>query len=113
MLQRRLGFELALELIQSRAIRRIVGRQLHCLAISLLGFVVSISRLFHLTDLKVGVRRIGTGLDGPVVCEDSALGSPVLLAAVAAIKLDSRGPAFYRQRRSGLRGLRFENVFEI
>lgn len=37
-----------------------------------------------------------------------ALGSPVLLAAVAAIKLDSRGPAFYRQRRSGLRGEQFD-----
>ncbi|HEX8714566.1 MAG TPA: sugar transferase [Solirubrobacteraceae bacterium] len=37
-----------------------------------------------------------------------ALSSPVLLAAVAAIKLDSRGPAFYRQRRSGLRGEQFD-----
>jgi lipopolysaccharide/colanic/teichoic acid biosynthesis glycosyltransferase len=37
-----------------------------------------------------------------------ALSSPVLLAAVVAIKLESRGAAFYRQRRSGLRGAPFE-----
>ncbi|HEV2975921.1 MAG TPA: sugar transferase [Solirubrobacteraceae bacterium] len=36
------------------------------------------------------------------------LSAPVLLAAVVAIKLDSRGPAFYRQRRSGLRGEQFD-----
>jgi len=38
------------------------------------------------------------------------LTSPVLLAAVVAVKLDSRGPAFYRQRRSGLRGAPFDMV---
>lgn len=36
-----------------------------------------------------------------------ALSSPVLLAAIVAIRLTSRGPAFYRQRRSGLRGEQF------
>jgi lipopolysaccharide/colanic/teichoic acid biosynthesis glycosyltransferase len=36
------------------------------------------------------------------------LSSPVLLAAVVAVKLDSRGPAFYRQRRAGLRGEPFD-----
>ncbi len=34
--------------------------------------------------------------------------SPVLLAAAIAIKLDSRGPIFYRQRRAGLDGAPFE-----
>ena len=34
--------------------------------------------------------------------------SPVLLAAAVAIKLDSRGPVFYRQRRAGLNGEPFE-----
>jgi lipopolysaccharide/colanic/teichoic acid biosynthesis glycosyltransferase len=37
-----------------------------------------------------------------------SLSSPVLLAAIVAIKLESRGPAIYRQRRSGLRGAPFE-----
>jgi lipopolysaccharide/colanic/teichoic acid biosynthesis glycosyltransferase len=34
--------------------------------------------------------------------------SPVLLAAAIAIKLGSRGPVFYRQRRVGLGGREFE-----
>jgi lipopolysaccharide/colanic/teichoic acid biosynthesis glycosyltransferase len=37
-----------------------------------------------------------------------SLASPVLLAAIVAIKRESRGPAIYRQRRSGLRGAPFE-----
>ena len=36
------------------------------------------------------------------------LGSPLLLAAVIAIRLESRGPAFYRQRRVGKDGEPFE-----
>ena len=36
------------------------------------------------------------------------LGSPVLLGAVVAIRLESRGPAFYRQRRVGKDGVPFE-----
>jgi lipopolysaccharide/colanic/teichoic acid biosynthesis glycosyltransferase len=36
------------------------------------------------------------------------LSSPFLLLAVVAIKLESRGPAFYRQRRSGLNGEPFD-----
>jgi lipopolysaccharide/colanic/teichoic acid biosynthesis glycosyltransferase len=36
------------------------------------------------------------------------LGSPVLLAAAIAIRLESRGPAFYRQRRVGRDGAPFE-----
>jgi lipopolysaccharide/colanic/teichoic acid biosynthesis glycosyltransferase len=34
--------------------------------------------------------------------------SPVLLIAAVAIKLGSRGPVFYRQRRIGLGGVEFE-----
>ncbi|MDX6610523.1 MAG: hypothetical protein QOF85_2448 [Solirubrobacterales bacterium] len=34
--------------------------------------------------------------------------SPVLLIAAIAIKLGSRGPVFYRQRRVGLNGVEFE-----
>jgi lipopolysaccharide/colanic/teichoic acid biosynthesis glycosyltransferase len=37
-----------------------------------------------------------------------ALASPVLALAVAAIKLDSRGPAIYRSRRVGLGGSDFD-----
>jgi len=37
-----------------------------------------------------------------------ALVSPVLLAAAIAIRLESRGPVFYRQRRVGRDGLIFE-----
>jgi lipopolysaccharide/colanic/teichoic acid biosynthesis glycosyltransferase len=36
------------------------------------------------------------------------LTAPLLLAAVIAIKLESRGPALYRQRRSGLDGRPFD-----
>jgi lipopolysaccharide/colanic/teichoic acid biosynthesis glycosyltransferase len=38
------------------------------------------------------------------------LASPVLLVAAIAIKLDSRGPVLYRQRRAGLGGDPFELV---
>jgi lipopolysaccharide/colanic/teichoic acid biosynthesis glycosyltransferase len=37
-----------------------------------------------------------------------AVGSPLLLAAVIVIKLESRGPALYRQRRVGRDGRPFE-----
>ncbi len=36
------------------------------------------------------------------------LASPLLLAAAVAIRLESRGPVLYRQRRAGLRGQPFE-----
>jgi lipopolysaccharide/colanic/teichoic acid biosynthesis glycosyltransferase len=36
------------------------------------------------------------------------LASPVLLAAVVAIRVESRGGAIYRQRRAGLRGHEFD-----
>ena len=37
-----------------------------------------------------------------------ALSTPLLAAAAAAIKLEDRGPVFYRQRRGGLNGNEFE-----
>jgi lipopolysaccharide/colanic/teichoic acid biosynthesis glycosyltransferase len=37
-----------------------------------------------------------------------ALSSPVLLAAMLAVRLESRGPAIYRQRRAGLHGRPFD-----
>ena len=39
-----------------------------------------------------------------------AVASPFLAAAALAIKLDDRGPVFYRQRRVGLNGEEFELV---
>jgi lipopolysaccharide/colanic/teichoic acid biosynthesis glycosyltransferase len=51
---------------------------------------------------------IRRGIDLAVSAVLLVLTSPVLLAAVVAVKLDSRGPAFYRQRRSGLRGAPFD-----
>jgi lipopolysaccharide/colanic/teichoic acid biosynthesis glycosyltransferase len=51
------------------------------------------------------IRRL---LDVLVSAAALSLSSPVLLAAIVAIKLESRGPAIYRQRRSGLRGAPFE-----
>ncbi|MFM9126492.1 MAG: sugar transferase, partial [Solirubrobacterales bacterium] len=38
------------------------------------------------------------------------IASPLLLAAIVAIPLDSRGSPFYRQRRVGLDGHEFEVV---
>jgi lipopolysaccharide/colanic/teichoic acid biosynthesis glycosyltransferase len=51
------------------------------------------------------VRRL---IDIVVAALALVLSAPLLLAAVVAIKLDSHGPAFYRQRRAGLRGEPFD-----
>jgi lipopolysaccharide/colanic/teichoic acid biosynthesis glycosyltransferase len=51
---------------------------------------------------------IRRALDIVVAAVLLVLSSPVLLAAVLAIRLTSRGPAIYRQRRSGLGGAQFD-----
>jgi lipopolysaccharide/colanic/teichoic acid biosynthesis glycosyltransferase len=51
------------------------------------------------------IRRL---LDILVSAAALALSSPLMLAAIVAIRLESRGPAIYRQRRSGLRGAPFD-----
>jgi lipopolysaccharide/colanic/teichoic acid biosynthesis glycosyltransferase len=51
---------------------------------------------------------VGRALDILAASVLLALGSPVLAAAVVAIRLESRGPAFYRQRRVGKDGRPFE-----
>src|SRR5436190_13928820 len=47
-------------------------------------------------------------LDLLVGCVLLVVTSPLLLAAVIAVRLESRGPAFYRQRRVGQDGRPFE-----
>jgi len=51
------------------------------------------------------VRR---ALDAAVAAVALVLAAPVLLAAIIAIRLDSRGGAIYRQRRVGLDGREFD-----
>jgi lipopolysaccharide/colanic/teichoic acid biosynthesis glycosyltransferase len=56
----------------------------------------------------MGLDVIRRALDIAVSSVLLALSSPVLLAAIVAIRLESRGPAIYRQRRSGLGGAQFD-----
>ncbi len=55
-------------------------------------------------------RKIKRGVD--VLCAGVGLGltMPVILAAAAAIKLDSKGPVLYKQRREGQDGRVFEVI---
>jgi lipopolysaccharide/colanic/teichoic acid biosynthesis glycosyltransferase len=55
--------------------------------------------------LSAIIRRL---LDVVLSAAALVLAAPLLLAAVIAIKLESRGPALYRQRRSGLDGRPFD-----
>jgi lipopolysaccharide/colanic/teichoic acid biosynthesis glycosyltransferase len=55
--------------------------------------------------LSAIIRRL---LDIVLSAAALVLTAPLLLAAVIAIKLESRGPALYRQRRSGLNGRAFD-----
>lgn len=59
-----------------------------------------------------GARRPRPGLprwvDVLIASAALAISSPVLIAAAIAIKLDSRGPVLYRQRRVGRHGAPFE-----
>jgi lipopolysaccharide/colanic/teichoic acid biosynthesis glycosyltransferase len=58
--------------------------------------------------------RPGPGLprwvDVAIASAALAISSPALVVAAIAIKLDSRGPALYRQRRAGRHGAAFEVV---
>lgn len=59
-------------------------------------------------------KRPGRGLGRLLDCLVASLAllvtSPILLISAVVIKLTSRGPVFYRQERSGLRGQVFEMV---
>ena len=53
-------------------------------------------------------RGLPRAADVVIAALSLALGSPLLLVAAIAIKLGSRGPVIYRQRRVGLGGEEFE-----
>jgi lipopolysaccharide/colanic/teichoic acid biosynthesis glycosyltransferase len=55
-----------------------------------------------------GDPRLSRALDLAIAGMLLVVTSPLLLAAVIAIRLESRGPAFYRQRRVGKDGVPFE-----
>jgi lipopolysaccharide/colanic/teichoic acid biosynthesis glycosyltransferase len=63
-------------------------------------------------EVPVTPRRVGRGLPRLVDLTLAALGlalaSPILLISAIAIRLESRGPAMYRQRRVGRDGTVFE-----
>ncbi len=52
----------------------------------------------------IHVRKIKRILDFVVATMGLVLGAPIMLVTALAIRLDSRGPVLYRQRRSGLDG---------
>ena len=51
---------------------------------------------------------MGRGLDLVIAGVGLAISSPLLAAAALAIRVESRGPAFYRQRRVGRDGVPFD-----
>jgi lipopolysaccharide/colanic/teichoic acid biosynthesis glycosyltransferase len=60
------------------------------------------------TDRVPAVRRgLPRGADVVLAALGLLLAAPLLILAAVAIKLDSRGPVLYRQRRSGLGGREF------
>jgi lipopolysaccharide/colanic/teichoic acid biosynthesis glycosyltransferase len=60
------------------------------------------------TDRAPAVRRgLPRGADAVLAALGLLLAAPLLILAAVAIKLDSRGPVLYRQRRSGLDGREF------
>lgn len=56
------------------------------------------------------IKKVKRLFDIIVSCLGLALGLPILLVAMLAVKLTSRGPIFYRQRRSGRFGREFEMI---
>jgi lipopolysaccharide/colanic/teichoic acid biosynthesis glycosyltransferase len=54
------------------------------------------------------VRRIRRAIDIVISAAALAVTAPLLAIAIVAIRLESRGPVIYRQRRAGLRGRPFD-----
>jgi exopolysaccharide biosynthesis polyprenyl glycosylphosphotransferase len=61
----------------------------------------------HRRDLPIGAFLLKRGLDVTGAALALLLGWPIMLALFAAIKLDSRGPVFYRAQRTGRKGRTF------
>ncbi len=55
-----------------------------------------------------GARGVPRAADATIAAAGLALAGPFLLLAMLVIRLDSRGPAIYRQKRIGLDGTEFE-----
>ncbi len=53
---------------------------------------------------RIHIRKIKRVLDVAAACIGLILSAPISLVAAVAIRLDSPGPIFYRQRRAGLDG---------
>ncbi len=60
-----------------------------------------------MVSLSVGTMAIKRATDIVGACAGLAITSPLLLASIVAIKLNSRGPAIFKQTREGLRGKPF------
>lgn len=58
----------------------------------------------HHSEIELAIKR---GLDIAIGSTALILGAPVIAVAAAAVRLTSRGPAFFRQTRCGLNGRRF------
>jgi exopolysaccharide biosynthesis polyprenyl glycosylphosphotransferase len=61
----------------------------------------------HRRDLAIGAFLLKRALDTTVAILAILLGWPLALILIAAIKLDSRGPVFYRAHRTGRKGRTF------
>jgi exopolysaccharide biosynthesis polyprenyl glycosylphosphotransferase len=61
----------------------------------------------HRRDLPIGAFLLKRALDVTGAALALLLGWPIMLALFAAIKLDSRGPVFYRAQRTGRKGRTF------
>jgi exopolysaccharide biosynthesis polyprenyl glycosylphosphotransferase len=59
---------------------------------------------YHTGDPSISTHMLKRGADIVIAAAMLALAAPVLALAALAIKLDSRGPVFYAQRRAGLNG---------
>ena len=91
---------LAVRLLPDRSVSTVLRRQASPLQRS---FMVELQRT-PLTAVERGAKRL---LDVTVAATSLVLLAPLLLFAAAAVKLESRGPAIFRQRRHGFNGQSF------